>query len=66
MLKFQVTTQAEYHKRFHTPNEKNDNEKTMPNADPVSGFGGSCSSCANFIRRIEGVLADLQEDLDNH
>jgi predicted RNA-binding protein with PIN domain len=34
--------------------------------DTVSGFGGSCSSCDNFIRRIAGALADLQEDLDNH
>jgi predicted RNA-binding protein with PIN domain len=34
--------------------------------DMVSGFGGSFSSCENFIRRIGGAQADLQEDLENY
>ena len=32
--------------------------------DMVSGFGGSFSSCYNFIRRIESAMGDLQEDLE--
>jgi predicted RNA-binding protein with PIN domain len=34
--------------------------------DTVSAFGGSVASCGNFIRMIQGALADLQEDLDRH
>jgi len=34
--------------------------------DLVSGFGGSVSSCANFIRRIGSALGDLAEDLENY
>ena len=34
--------------------------------DLVSGFGGSFSSCENFIRRIGGAQDDLQESLENH
>jgi predicted RNA-binding protein with PIN domain len=34
--------------------------------DVVGGFGGSVSSCANFIRMIGGALAELQDDLKNH
>ena len=34
--------------------------------DLVSGFGGSFSSCENFIRRLGGAQDELQEDLDNH
>jgi predicted RNA-binding protein with PIN domain len=32
----------------------------------VSGFGGSVSSCANFIRTIGDALEDLQESLQQH
>jgi predicted RNA-binding protein with PIN domain len=31
--------------------------------DMVSGFGGSVSSCANFIRMIGNALAELQDEL---
>ena len=34
--------------------------------DTVSAFGGSVASCGNFIRMIQGALADLQEDLERH
>ena len=34
--------------------------------DMVSGFGGSFASCENFIRRIGGAQADLQEGLENY
>ena len=34
--------------------------------DLVRGFGGSVSSCANFIRRIGSALGDLAEDLENY
>jgi predicted RNA-binding protein with PIN domain len=34
--------------------------------DTVSGFGGSVSSCANFIRRIGGALGELQDELKNY
>jgi predicted RNA-binding protein with PIN domain len=34
--------------------------------DTVSGFGGSVASCNNFIRMIDGALANLQENLKNH
>jgi predicted RNA-binding protein with PIN domain len=34
--------------------------------DVVGGFGGSVSSCANFIRLIQIALADLEENLNNH
>lgn len=34
--------------------------------DTVGGFGGSYSSCENFIRRIGGAMDDLQEDLENY
>ena len=34
--------------------------------DMVSGFGGSVSSCANFIRRIGGALGELQDELKNY
>ena len=32
----------------------------------VSGFGGSVSSCANFIGMIQNALANLQENLNTH
>lgn len=32
----------------------------------VGGFGGSYSSCENFIRRLGGAQAALQEDLENY
>ena len=34
--------------------------------DVVSGFGGSVSSCANFIRMIGAALAELQDELKHH
>jgi predicted RNA-binding protein with PIN domain len=34
--------------------------------ETVSGFGGSVSSCDNFIRRIGGVLMELQDELKVH
>jgi predicted RNA-binding protein with PIN domain len=34
--------------------------------DVVGGFGGSVSSCANFIRMIGGALAELKDELKNH
>jgi hypothetical protein len=34
--------------------------------DTVSGFGGSVSSCANFIRLIGGAQAELEENLQQH
>jgi predicted RNA-binding protein with PIN domain len=34
--------------------------------DTVSGFGGSYSSCENFIRRIGGAMGDLAEDLEDY
>jgi hypothetical protein len=34
--------------------------------DTVSGFGGSFASCENFIRRIQGAMTDLAEDLENY
>jgi predicted RNA-binding protein with PIN domain len=34
--------------------------------DTVSGFGSPVASCANFLRMIQGALADLSEDLENH
>ena len=34
--------------------------------DTVSGFGGSVSSCDNFIRMIGGVLMELQDELKIH
>jgi len=34
--------------------------------DTVSGFGGSVASCDNFIRMIQGALADLAKNLNRH
>jgi len=34
--------------------------------DVVGGFGGSVSSCANFIRMIGGALAELKDELKHH
>jgi predicted RNA-binding protein with PIN domain len=34
--------------------------------DIVGGFGGSVASCANFIRKIQGALSDLAENMDRH
>jgi hypothetical protein len=34
--------------------------------DTVNGFGGSVSGCANFIRRVEDALTELQDELRNH
>jgi hypothetical protein len=34
--------------------------------DTVAGFGGSVTSCDQFIRMIQMALADLQESLKNH
>lgn len=34
--------------------------------DTVSGFGGSVSSCGNFIRMIGRALAELQDELKNY
>jgi hypothetical protein len=34
--------------------------------DVVGGFGGSVSSCANFIRMIGGALGELQDKLKHH
>jgi predicted RNA-binding protein with PIN domain len=34
--------------------------------DTVNGFGGSVASCANFIRMVEGALAELQDELKNY
>jgi predicted RNA-binding protein with PIN domain len=32
----------------------------------VGGFGGSVAGCANFIRRVEIALTELQDDLRQH
>jgi len=34
--------------------------------DTVAGMGGMTSSCANFIRTIEGALTELQDELRNY
>jgi predicted RNA-binding protein with PIN domain len=34
--------------------------------DTVGAFGASVAGCANFIRMIGGMQADLREDLDRH
>lgn len=34
--------------------------------DTVIGLGGQTCSCANFIRMIEGALAEMQDDLRRH
>lgn len=34
--------------------------------DTVSGFGGSVSSCGNFIRMIGAALGELADDLKKH
>jgi uncharacterized protein len=34
--------------------------------DTVSGFGAMASSCENFIRTVEGDLADLQRQLRHY
>jgi uncharacterized protein len=34
--------------------------------DTVTAFGASVASCENFMRMIQGVFADLQEDLERH
>jgi uncharacterized protein len=34
--------------------------------DTVIGFGGSATSCENFIRTVEMALADLRDELKNH
>jgi predicted RNA-binding protein with PIN domain len=34
--------------------------------DTVTGLGGLASSCANFIRMVENVLTELQDELHNH
>ena len=34
--------------------------------ETVSGFGGSVSSCDNFIRMVEGALTELQDELRNY
>lgn len=34
--------------------------------DVVSGMGGSVSSCMNFIRMIENVLTELQDELRDY
>ena len=34
--------------------------------DTVTGVGGLTSSCANFIRRVEGALTELQDELRSH
>ena len=34
--------------------------------ETVIGFGGESASCANFIRQVEGALAELQDELTNH
>ena len=34
--------------------------------DTVTGMGGLASSCANFIRTIEGALTELQDELRNY
>ena len=34
--------------------------------DTVSALGGSVASCNNFIRMIDGALANLQENLKSH
>jgi uncharacterized protein len=34
--------------------------------DTVTGLGGMTSSCANFIRRVEGALTELQDELRSH
>ena len=34
--------------------------------DTVTGMGGLASSCANFIRVVEGALTELQDELRSH
>jgi predicted RNA-binding protein with PIN domain len=34
--------------------------------ETVIGFGGETASCANFIRQVEGALAELHDELRNH
>jgi hypothetical protein len=34
--------------------------------DTVTGMGGLASSCANFIRMVEGALMELQDELRNY
>jgi uncharacterized protein len=34
--------------------------------DTAGGFGGLVSSCTNFIRRVEGALTELQDELRSH
>jgi predicted RNA-binding protein with PIN domain len=34
--------------------------------DTVAGMGSLTSSCANFIRRIEGALTELRDELRNY
>lgn len=34
--------------------------------ETVSGFGGTTSSCENFIRSLAGALADLAEDVERY
>lgn len=34
--------------------------------DTVASFGAIASSCENFIRMVDGELADLQRDLQNY
>ncbi len=34
--------------------------------DTVAGMGAMTSSCANFIRMIEGAFTELRDDLRNH
>ena len=34
--------------------------------DTISGFGGSVSSCTNFIRAIESALTELHDELRSY
>jgi uncharacterized protein len=34
--------------------------------DVIGGFGGTVSSCENFIRMVETALADLRDELKNY
>jgi len=34
--------------------------------DTVTGFGGATASCDNFLRQLQGALAQVQEKLDRH
>ncbi len=34
--------------------------------DIVSGFGGMTSSCENFIRTVEGAIAELQREVSSY